>query len=389
MRSPPALALLALGLLLTSAAPGSAQSSLRLFGTAGRVVPIGGFVDGANREGRPIRATGALRTELAWVWSDARLRDPEFGVGVGRWGFDDSRELGSATTVEGFVRLPLVDRVRHALTFDAALGVAVGWNAFDPVDNPKQVVIGSPVTATFRLGATWVLRAGPAEFGLSGAYRHFSNGNLRQPNVGLNAMTVSAVGGWRIASAARGASDEGARGGRGGAVAVSGASADGRSARGWREWLLFGGARGIAADNRHTEQDDRDERQLLPVAGLHWRAGRPVSRLWDLVVGVTATWDASGVRDHQVPEIRDRPLDPEAAFSLGVTLSGLLHTGPADLEFGVGVAPVDIGGARGTSRWFQRLGIHLVPEHRISPSIVLRALNFDRPNFIEWGVRVR
>ena len=372
-------------LLAVPAAPAEAQLvAVRVGADVGRAIPVSVFEEGANLAGRPIRSLVLPSIEFGWRWRDPSLDDPEFGIGVALLDVPATDELGTPLSLQGYTRLPLAGTPGGSrLAFDAAFGVAIGWRAFDASTNPRQISIGSPVTATFGLGVSGDLPVGDA-WALVGraGYRHWSNGNLRQPNLGLNAVAGGVALEWRPAGRTPG--DAAADGGRPGT--------DSRPDRsdGWTPFVQpFAGGRGLAADPRNSDGDTSYERQLFPVGGLHAGLRRPLSRLWDVAVQATVTLDGSGFRDHRAPGLRTGRLDSEAAVGLGLAASGLLRTGPVQLEFGVGVTPIDLGGDRGISRWSQRLGVHLTAVPGVTPSIVLRALGFDRPDFIEWGIAIR
>lgn len=377
------LALIAGLVLLLSAASLEGQIELRASAGAGRVIPVGGFEEGNNLAGRPVRTTTEVRAELAWGWQDRGTGPAEIGVGLSLPRARATDELGTPTAVWGFSRIPLRSGDRSRVTFDAGLGVALGWDAFDPVDNPRQTAIGAPVSAMFRLEVSGT-RALTDHLSLVGSagYQHFSNGNLRPPNLGFNTLPVAVGLAWRLGP------DDGGAGGRSGSRS-EGMDGDPCATErgGWGLRLLpFGGARGLAADNRHTQQDAVYVRDLFAVAGAHLMASRRVSRRWRVALLLGLTRDASGFRPAEVPALEEGPLPEETGWTTSSGVSGLLNVGPAELEFGVGYEFFDVGGVRDITRLHQRLGAHVLLGDRLRPSIVLRALGFDRPHYIEWGL---
>ncbi len=382
------------------------QVEVRATAGAGRVVPVGGFEEGDNLAGRPLRTTTELRAEVAWQWRDRGTGPAEIGVGLSLPRVRGTDELGGPTALWGFSRIPLFDRERSRVSFDAGLGVAVGWDAFDPIDNPRQTAIGAPVSAMFRLEVS-ATRAVTERLWLVGSagYQHFSNGNLRPPNIGFNTLPVAIGVAWRPGGTERqsdGGGGDGSMNGRGSERATAGGvpegGAEGSSERpgepGGRTdlWTLrllpFAGARGVAGDHRHSERDAVYVRDLFPVAGAHLMASRRVSRRWRVALLLGVTRDASGFRPVEVPALEDGPLPDEVGWTASSGVSGLLNVGPAELEFGVGYEAFDVGGVRDVTRLHQRLGVHLLLGDRLRPSIVLRAIGFDRPHFIEWGLGI-
>ncbi len=366
-----------LAIVILELLPGALSGqSLRVAGGVGPVIPVGGFEEGENLAGVRLRRSRSLRLEVGCLSSVSAIGNPEIGVGLMGFQMPQTDELGTPISIYGFSHLPLFRAGPILARLDASLGASFGWKRFDPVTNPRQVAIGSSVTAFFQLEATAVLPLGAnADLTASAGYRHFSNANLRPPNIGLN--TVPLTLGLRIRPEDFTAPRR----------SPSGVARD-SDHRGWALSLMpFVGARGFSADNRHTQQDSVYVRQRLPIAGVHVSGRRRLNPHLSVGLLTGATWDASGFRDREVVTLEDTPLEKQAAFTLNAAASLHIDLGPARLEMGVGYELVDIAADREVPRLFQRLGAHMLAG-RWEPFIVLRALNFDRPNYIEWGLGI-
>ena len=82
---------------------------------------------------------------------------------------------------------------RLALNYEWKLGMAFGWNHYDPVTNLDNKVVGSKVTALLSAGTylNWRMnRYMDVNMGIT--LSHYSNGNTQLPNNGLNTASLKA-----------------------------------------------------------------------------------------------------------------------------------------------------------------------------------------------------
>jgi hypothetical protein len=113
---------------------------------------------------------------------------PNTGIAVHVIPLGNPDELGTAIGVYPFVNFPLGNRHRKIKT-NLRFGYGIGYitNPFDPIENHKNVAIGSHINAcmALRLNETWQLNdKNFIELGLG--MTHFSNGASKLPNLGLN-----------------------------------------------------------------------------------------------------------------------------------------------------------------------------------------------------------
>ena len=359
-------------------AHGAQAQSVRVAGGIGPVIPVSGFEEGKNARGLPVDGSHSLRVEWGWPVEGSRPGTYEAGVGLLSIDFPATEELGRPLTVYAFSHMPLGAFAGAELRFDAALGLALGWRAFHPLENRYQLAIGAPVSAFFQAEVSAVrplLR--DLDLTASVGYRHFSNGNLTLPNRGINTMPVS------LGLRARPSGFEARR------SLLERSSATERASA-WAFHLQpFVGVRTFAGDLGHEAGDARYVRQRLPVAGAHLRVDRALNPTLTLTALAGTTWDAGAFRGQEVPALERAPLEASAAFSFGVGASLLVDTGPAWIEAGLGVAALDAGATRQVARLHQRLGVHVRLSDHVRPFVVLRAVHFDRPDFVEWGAAIR
>lgn len=99
----------------------------------------------------------------------------------------DSATLGSAMNLAYFIEPLLIDRNKLQLRLRAAGGVNFASNPFSKTENPFNRAYSLPVNGYlgFGLSAAFVINKQTTLFG-NATYSHFSNGNTKNPNLGLN-----------------------------------------------------------------------------------------------------------------------------------------------------------------------------------------------------------
>jgi hypothetical protein len=120
---------------------------------------------------------------LARLYADAYQ-----GIGIGYFHFGNSRELGNPLSIYLFQGARLA-RLSSKLTlnYEWNLGLSLGWKPYDKERNPNNYVIGSKVNAYLHAGVHLEWTVSPRFDLIVGlAATHFSNGNTKYPNAGLN-----------------------------------------------------------------------------------------------------------------------------------------------------------------------------------------------------------
>ena len=112
---------------------------------------------------------------------------PTYGIGFYSTFFGSEDTLGNPSAVYAFYGGPMKRWNRLGLFYEMGVGVSYGFKKYDPENNPSQDIIGS--TVNVYLAARFYLqyrinRRLDASIGLD--LTHFSNGNTRTPNMGLN-----------------------------------------------------------------------------------------------------------------------------------------------------------------------------------------------------------
>lgn len=112
------------------------------------------------------------------------------GIGMGWYSFADRGVLGSPMAVYLFQGAHIA-RISNRLSFDYEwnFGISAPWKHYDPVKNNINWVIGSKVNAYINASFFFNCMVTPQLSAAAGlTLTHFSNGNTKFPNAGLNSV---------------------------------------------------------------------------------------------------------------------------------------------------------------------------------------------------------
>jgi len=112
------------------------------------------------------------------------------GIGLGYYDFGNKEELGNPIAIYLYqgARIARITS-RLSLNYEWNFGLSLGWKPYDEYTNPHNSVIGSKANAYINAGIqfNWMVsREIDLVAGITGT--HFSNGNTKFPNAGLNTM---------------------------------------------------------------------------------------------------------------------------------------------------------------------------------------------------------
>lgn len=129
---------------------------------------------------------------------------PMFNVGVsvarmGNFRFSDHTKFPNLYSVYGSFERSLLRRNRFSLGYQLDFGLTVNPGRYDPVNNPGNNWLSSPVMAYFGAGVFAKFHLGKHwELGADFMFRHYSNGRLALPNEALNALGGGLFARYRI-----------------------------------------------------------------------------------------------------------------------------------------------------------------------------------------------
>ena len=119
---------------------------------------------------------------------------PDLGISFQCIDFKNPAQMGYAYTIAPFMEIPLnVKEKRSRVILRLCWGATYISKIFDIKTNPKNIAIGSHVNAYVQFRGFWQLRLSKNlrfEPGLT--FTHASNGKSRNPNLGLNVVSLNA-----------------------------------------------------------------------------------------------------------------------------------------------------------------------------------------------------
>jgi len=176
--------------------------SVHMFGVEARpgyIIPTNSFLRGNNGKSKPIRTSFSTHLKYSFRFNPNTYADRIYGgvyqgIGLAGYTFGDQKQLGNPISLYLF-QGARITQVNPSLSFNYEwnFGLSFGWEPYDFEDNPYNKVIGSKVNAYINANfyMRWVLSH---RFDMTSGINltHFSNGNTKFPNAGLNAVGLKA-----------------------------------------------------------------------------------------------------------------------------------------------------------------------------------------------------
>ena len=157
------------------------------------IIPTNRFLKGENNQSKALRGGLSAHLRYAFKFSLSSYVDriyggPYQGIGLAYYTFGNQKEIGNPATVYLLQGGSLARfDPRLALNYEWNFGLSSGWHPYDPDINPNNVIIGSKINAYLNtnLYLNWELSS-RVDLTSGITLTHFSNGNTRFPNAGLN-----------------------------------------------------------------------------------------------------------------------------------------------------------------------------------------------------------
>jgi len=127
---------------------------------------------------------------------------PDMGVAFQCIDFKNPSQLGYAWSLAPYVEIPLNEKVKASrVVLRLLFGATYITKSFDIHTNHKNIAIGGPVNAFVQFKWFWQLRLNRyLRFEPGFTFSHASNGRYRNPNLGLNVVSLNAALNWYIPS---------------------------------------------------------------------------------------------------------------------------------------------------------------------------------------------
>lgn len=372
----------------TSAPDASAGRIVHRLGAEFRpayIFPTNPFVQGANRSGRPIDLALSGHLRYGWQYRPGSRLDRLFGgvyqgVGLGYFDFGTPDELGSPVAVYLFQGAHIAQLgPRLSLDYEWNLGLSFGWKPYDAQRNPDNRMMGSKVNAYIGIDCflRWnVLRDVDITAGVT--LNHFSNGNTKYPNAGLNTIGLKT-----------------------GIVCLFGRTETESAPQRLRipfprhvsyDLTLFGSWRrkGIAVSDRQIASPESYAVAGFNFAAMYnfgykFRAGLSLDGVYDRSANIT-------LRDQLVPIdgspelVTDNPGFARQA-ALGLSARGEFVMPYFSVGLGLGVNVLHRGGDM--KGFYQMLTLKIAATRSSYVHIGYSLRNFHQPNFLMLGVGYR
>lgn len=161
----------------------------------GYLLPMHPYFKGAYTQEKP--AGFLLSTHLRGgfrfrrdTFYGIRYPDAVQGIGIGYHTFFNSQKIGNPFSLYVFQTSSIINiSDRLSIDYEWNFGLSYGWRKYDPATNPENTVVGSKANAYIHLGLllNWQL-ASSLNLRLGTGVTHFSNGNTKYPNAGVNTV---------------------------------------------------------------------------------------------------------------------------------------------------------------------------------------------------------
>ena len=125
-----------------------------------------------------------------------------FGFSIASMGdfkFHDQTKFSNLYSLYGSFERSLLRKKHFSLGYQLDFGATYNPDRYDPVNNPGNNWLSSPVMAYFGAGAFIKFHIGDRwEIGADAMFRHYSNGRLALPNEALNALGAGLFARYRL-----------------------------------------------------------------------------------------------------------------------------------------------------------------------------------------------
>lgn len=163
----------------------------------GFVIPTNEYLRGDYEGGEAVSNYWSLSAFVTWQTQGDKLwhqlyGNPGWGLGLYHADFGRPDDLGAPWAVFGFYEGPFKRWDKVSVNYHFRVGYSVGWNPFDPDDNPYQISLGSSKAGYANLRIYLQYKLSPhIELDAGASITHFSNGATVKPNKGINMISPS------------------------------------------------------------------------------------------------------------------------------------------------------------------------------------------------------
>lgn len=159
------------------------------------IFPTNSFLKGYNNQHLIMKYAASCHLKYAFQFPEQSPNHQIYqGLGLAYFDFSNHQGMGSPVAVYLYQGAPVLHLTKRvSLNYEWNFGITFGWKPYDEQTNPDNKLIGSKINAYLNANfyLNWRLaRHFDLNLGIEGT--HFSNGNTRYPNLGLNTAGVKA-----------------------------------------------------------------------------------------------------------------------------------------------------------------------------------------------------
>ncbi|MDR0393680.1 MAG: acyloxyacyl hydrolase [Tannerella sp.] len=159
----------------------------------GFIIRSNPFLKGENENLRPIKNSFSAHLKYSFqsqadTYADRIFGGSYQGIGVAYYTFNEKKQLGDPIAFYIFqgARIAKISR-QLSFHYEWNFGLSTGWHPYDEYNNSYNTIIGSKINAYINTNfyLDWMLSR-KFDLATGVTLTHFSNGNTRFPNAGLN-----------------------------------------------------------------------------------------------------------------------------------------------------------------------------------------------------------
>ncbi|NOX46150.1 MAG: acyloxyacyl hydrolase [Chlorobi bacterium] len=347
----------------------------------GYVFPTNDFVRGNNAEADTVDDFQSFALKITKQTTGKKLWQqlynyPEYGLGLYLADFYNPEEIGFPIAVHGYFTAPFFRGERLMLNYEFGLGMAFNWKNYSP-SNPYNKAIGAKYTVYLDLGLKLEYRIyKQLSMDLGFSLTHFSNGNLKEPNYGLNTIAPKIGAKYNFNP-----------------EHLHFIEQEIRKYKKHNEWYVavFGGLKNILYDSLNIDASEKFEGESYSVFGISTIFNRQISYKSKVGIGLDIAYDGSlnaqvavdkGELDvHYAPFIENILVSAFPSYELEINRVSLIFQ-PSFYIYRKDTK-------NQSPAFYQRIGLKYNFYENLYMGINLRAYHFSVSDFIEWNIGYR
>ena len=302
---------------------------------------------------------------------------PCYGIGIYSASFFENQDFGTPVALYGVFKAPFKRWSRLSFNYESGFGLTFNWNAFNPSKNDYNPSMGAKESVFIDLGVNVNYElTRDFDLGIGYSFTHFSNGALKNPNMGLNTFSPKIVIAYRpkrfipqFVKTLKPTFDQ----------------------KTTLDLSFFGGIKNVIYKGNDVDTVTKYKGVYYPVFGFITVLNRQINSKSKIGVGTSLCYDGS---DNSTILVEKGRLEPEEGFHLNRFALSIFPSYELVInKLSVVVQPgfyvhrkLSINRKPLT---YQRLGIHYRLGEKLFAGIVLHAYSYHISDFIEWTLGYR